>query len=212
MQRTFLISTGLSALALALAPVASASAPTHAEHHHHRSHHAHSRAHHLSRPHTISVGAPAAATGAIQAPVGSAPAAATVTSFTDGRLTITLADGTMLSGKVTEDTRIECEPADEAPFPGDQDRGDGDRQDGDSGHSPGGPPMGTQGDESRGGPGPGHDQDDNDNDNDNDRGNDNDNDAVSCTAAALLPGAVVSEAELRVGSAGAVWEELELVA
>ena len=32
-----------------------------------------------------------------------------------------------------------------------------------------------------------------------------------CTTADLTPGAVVQDAELRISSAGAVWDEVELV-
>ena len=39
---------------------------------------------------------------------------------------------------------------------------------------------------------------------------DGDGGAASCTAAALVPGAVVREAELRVSSARAVWVKVEL--
>ena len=61
--------------------------------------------------------------------------------------------------------------------------------------------------QSNSGPGDGRrDADDGDTTGDDD-GQD---EAEHCTTAALVPGAVVREAELSVSSAGAVWEKVEL--
>jgi hypothetical protein len=104
-------------------------------------------------------------------------------------LTLTLTDGSTVSGKLTDATEIECDASAPTATAADHgDRGEGNGLDGEDHH--GGPQ----------GPG-GHD----------DHGDDNDdNEAEHCTAAALVAGAVVREAELRVSSAGAVWEKVEL--
>jgi hypothetical protein len=202
MRRTILTAIASSSLVFALTGVAAAS-----EHHHHnhRSHHAsaHRRAEHAR---TVSFGVPVAPLGASEAPAAlpASGAAGTVTSFTGGKLTITLADGTVIAGKVTEATEIRCESA---MADNDEDRGDFDDQDGSSGHSPGGPPTGREDGDSHGGPGSGQDQNDNDGDD-----NDEHEDAPPCASGALVAGAAVREAELRIDSVGAVWEQIELLA
>jgi hypothetical protein len=192
MRRILLMAAAASTLALGVTGVASAS-----EHHHH---HAQHRRRHHEHMRTVLIGA---AQGLPSVPPVSG--AAKVSSFTAGKLTITLADGTMLSGRVSEATEIRCEAADRPPMIVDQD-----------GDSRGGPGPGAQGNRDEVDNDQGDDNDrgnDNDQGDDNDQGNDNDHGvAERCTVAALIPGAVVSEAELRVGAAGAVWEELELVA
>lgn len=45
---------------------------------------------------------------------------------------------------------------------------------------------------------------------DGDRGDDNGNDNQNCMAADLVAGAVVRSAELRISSAGATWDKVEL--
>jgi hypothetical protein len=114
--------------------------------------------------------------------------AGTVVSFTNGVLTIVANDGNTASGKVTNATEIKCEQQEPAEFEH-HDRGRGD----------------DGGDDNDRGDDNGNDQGDNDNDNDNDKANE------MCTTADLTKGAVVQKAELRITSAGGVWDEVELV-
>jgi hypothetical protein len=112
--------------------------------------------------------------------------AGVVASFEDGVLVIDLANGGEVSGRVTADTEIECEGENEAEH---QEARTADR-----------------------GPGSGDDDAGEDHHGDDDRGDDeqgDDNDA--CPSGALAVGARVHEAELKVSSSGAVWEEIELI-
>src|SRR5450759_4723630 len=108
MKRMFLAAATASMLALAAPGIASAA---HHGKRHHRTRHA--RAHHARVLvfSAASTGSPTTGTGSTQttsstAPGGSGETAGTVTSFTGGVLTITLSDGTVVSGKVTERTEI----------------------------------------------------------------------------------------------------------
>jgi hypothetical protein len=153
--------------------------------HHHKRHHRHS---HLLRFGT------AAGTQAA-GPTGATSTAGTIASFTNGTLTITLNDGSTVSGKVTDASEIECRSA----IAGAASDGHGDQRDqgddrGDDGQSNSGPDDDQQGDFS------GHDDGD----------DDAQDEAEHCTSAALVTGAVVREAQLRVSSAGTVWEKVEL--
>jgi hypothetical protein len=112
--------------------------------------------------------------------------AGTIASFdaATGALVIDAFVGPDLSGTVNADTEIECEGDDD----GDEDN-DGD-------HS-----------------GPGHDGDEAEDNSghgrSHDHGDDDDADE-NCGTGALVPGTVVSEAELRLTLDGAVFEEIEL--
>lgn len=117
MRRITLLVAGVLALALAVPGIASAH---HGHHHRHRHKAHHARIEHLGATSAIDPNAPA--TGD----------AGTVASFTGGVLTIALADGSTVSGKVTDRTEIECETT--APTAtashdgggwGDDDQGDG---------------------------------------------------------------------------------------
>jgi hypothetical protein len=148
----------------------------------------HHRGHHDARVHHRMFGHDEGNQGNDNQPAGK------IVSFTNGVLTIMTNDGNTASGKVTNATELKCEQQEPAEMQN-HDRGRG----GDSG-----------GDNDRG--------DNNDRGGDNDRGddqgdNDNDNDEANemCTTADLTPGAVVQDAELRISSAGAVWDEVELV-
>ncbi len=154
-----------------------AAALAHSGHHHKRHHHA--RVRHekfVGHRHSSDVnGVPA-----------SEPTAGTVTSFANNVLTITLTNGSTVSGEVTNDTEVRCEnPADV------DNNGDNDVEHGDivRDHGPGG------GDDNGAG-------DDNGN-----RGDDNGNDAM-CT---ITPGMAVRKADLRIDGDGAVWDEVELI-
>jgi hypothetical protein len=104
MRRLLLLTIGLLTLALAAPSVASAYGHHHGHHHKHRHHKAHR----------------ALLTG---------DAAGTIASFDGTTLTITLKDGSTVSGAVTDDTEIrviEVTPAAAASHQGDDDQGDDD--------------------------------------------------------------------------------------
>jgi hypothetical protein len=172
-------------------------------HHHHRGHHRHAHvlAFHAQAPasSTSGAGSPGSTTHASEDKAG------TVASFTGGVLTITLNDGSTVSGKVSERTEIECPAppsASAADFSGHESGDDngiderGDDVSGNDGSGKSGP--------SDDGPGDTPGDDDNGND-------DNGDDAAEhCTSAALVPGASVKEALLSVGGEGATWVKVEL--
>ena len=106
--------------------------------------------------------------------------AGTVTSYADGVLTITLFDGGELAGAVDEDTRITCGSADDAAAKPSAHDPDDDEDD----------RGGDQGD--RGG----HDH--------------RDCDDEECDDTALVAGAAVEEATLKITSTGRVWADVDL--
>jgi hypothetical protein len=167
----------------------------HAERHHHHHHRAHLLTFHAAQ-------APATTPTAGQGTTPPAPVAderaGMVTSFTAGTLTITLNDGSGISGKVTPATEIECRSAMASAA-----------DNGDNGDNSGG---GEHGD--RSGPGPGDSQSDDGSGHDegeHEAGDDDAHDeAEHCSPTALVPGASVREAVLSVGGAGAFWVKLEL--
>ena len=108
--------------------------------------------------------------------------AGTIKSFEGGVLTISLAGGGELSGRVDEDTEIECHTAGDLVAHSSSSGDDDDLS---------------------------HDQgEDEDGDDVNEHGDDDDD---QCSADALKAGTKVHEAELEVTSAGKHWEELELI-
>ncbi len=163
----------------------------HAErHHHHRR--AHLVAFHAQAPATP----PSAGEGTSITPPSpvAGERAGTIASFTGGTLTITLNDGTSVSGKVTPATEIECRSA----IASAADHGDNGDNDG----------VGEHGD--RSGPGSGDDHP-GDEAGEHEAGDDDAHDeAEHCSQTALVPGASVREAVLSVGGAGAFWVKLEL--
>jgi hypothetical protein len=195
MRRVFFTAVASSALALAVSGVASAQ---HGKRHHwHRasSHKRHHRHAHIVRFGTLAASTPSSSASSPATP--SSPAG-TVASFTGGVLTIMLADKSTVSGKVTEQTELECQsPAPTASASSHDGGDDGDRHD--SSGSTSSQQAGSQsGDDEQG-----DDQDD-------DQGDDEQGAQQSCTTAALETGAVVQEAELSISSAGAVWHKVEL--
>jgi len=206
-----------------LAPGTALAHGRHHARHHARRHHAHVSFVHLG-PATTGPGSPAApGTPPPAKPTGAAPTtpatpenAGKVASYTSGVLTLTLADGSTISGKVTAATRIECVSATPTPpqegnddegAPGD-DNGMGDDRNGGDRNQEGGPPWAAgqwRGGGDRGGPG--------DDDGQGDEGP-IDGPIVSeppCDTSALVEGAVVRAAELRIAPGGTEFEIIELV-
>jgi hypothetical protein len=115
-----------------------------------------------------------------------------VESFEDDVLTISLFNGDTIKGTVTGDTEIEC----------DDDAGD------DRGHDDG-DHHGDHGDDN-------HGDDDDHGDDDGpdamaaDHGDDDDEGNEDCGTEALVAGAKVLEAELKIRDGEAVWDEVEL--
>jgi hypothetical protein len=134
--------------------------------------------------------APAATTpGAPTTTPTASETAGTVTSFKENVLTITLTDKTQVSGLVTEKTEIHCTPT----TPPAQDD-DADDQAGSDGADESGPSNEDHSAHSA----RAH------------KASNGDSGQQSCTTAALVPGALVREAELSISSAGAVWDHVDL--
>ncbi len=116
----------------------------------------------------------------------------TIASFESGVLVIALGDGREVTGRVTDRTEVECENGGAAhaasDTPGEDDGDHADREDDDR--------SSDQGEDDQGEDEPGED----------DQGEDD----SGCTVAALVAGANVHEAELKLTRAGAVWDEIEL--
>jgi hypothetical protein len=192
MRRMITSTVASSLLALALPVAASAhdsarhEAFRHAGEHHH---------HHHRRAHTVvftsgSVRTMPGTTAPV-APVTPVPAepAATIASFENGVLKLTLADGSTVAGKVTERTEIECRMGDREDFGDDHGR---DGEDNGDGRGRGGPGPGDRGGDFRG---------------EDERGGQIEG---QCGAASLVAGAKVADADLAVTSAGSFWERVEL--
>jgi hypothetical protein len=118
--------------------------------------------------------------------------AGTVASFDGSTLTIDLADGSSISGTVTDGTEVECE-GDEGHH---GEGGDGHHGEGGDGHQ---------------GEGGGGDHSDRSNaGDDGNEGSSDNEDENPCTVDDLVEGAIVHEAEIHVGNSGAVFEKVEL--
>ena len=197
--------TALATMALALAIPAAAQAQ-HATHHKASSHARHHKHHaHLVRfvsgtAHKTTTATHSTATTVTTTTTTETPGetVGTVLSFEAGVLKITLGDGSVVSGKVTEATRLECASAEGQQ--GSDDDGDVNEQ-GDDQNDHGGPPPvpSSQGQQ---GPGSSH--------GDDQHGSLSEVIQPECTTAALVAGAKVEEAELTLTSAGAVWEKVSL--
>ncbi len=139
--------------------------------------------------------------------------AGTIASFDEatGKLTINLFGGETISGFVNEETEIECEDHHSGASassdrrsaegePGDDNGGRGEEEPGDD--------HGGQGEEE---PGDDHGGDNSGPGSENSGPGRGDEDHEgNCTTAALVPGAVVQEAELKVENGKATFEEVEL--
>jgi hypothetical protein len=144
-----------------------------------------------------------------------------VDSFTGGVLTIVLPDGSKVSGKVVDGaTELKCKTAQPttpttAPIARKADDGQGEDNggrngrdggdDGDDDHAaqPAVPAQPAQ-------PTSGRHNDNDDDDGDSEDADENGDDAA-CGVEALTAGTAVHEAELKITSAGAVWDEVELL-
>jgi hypothetical protein len=183
-----IITTSIASSLLALALPAAASAHGSARHHHH-----HRRAHTVVFTHGATKTVPG-----VSAPVTPAPTptesqpAGMISSFEGGVLKIALTDGSIVTGKVTEATRIECGAN------GAEDNGDGN----DQGHG-----DFVHGDDEHGG---NQDQGNQDQGDDDGQQAEGETAEETCGQAALKPGAKVTEAELAVTSAGSIWRNVEL--
>jgi hypothetical protein len=193
--------TLLPASLLALGAPAAASA-------HHGHHHSRHHGHHASSARLLDFGAAASSVGTAAGPVHASPTtenAGVVESFENGVLKIKLnSDGSVVPGKVTEDTELRCESATPPNEPGDDDSGDG--------------PSGNQGGPSSPDQFASQHGDlfahaaslgDNGDQGDDDQG---EGSQESCSpTTALVKGAIVRDAELELSGAGAVWETVVIV-
>jgi hypothetical protein len=169
-----ILTTALASSLLALAIPAAASAHHGSRHRHHRRHHAHTVVFSPSarRSDTPSV---------TQTPA--TEQVATVASFEGGVLKLTLADGSTVSGKVTENTEIGCgcdgHHFEDGPQDFGHDNGDdhGDDHPGFFRHDDEQGQMGER----------------------------------NCGVSSLVLGSKVKEAELNVSGAGTFWEQIELL-
>ncbi len=228
MRRILLTAASLSVLTLTAPGAALAGQRHHRHHHKSRAHHARVSFRHLG-PATAGPAGPGAAPTTSPPPAAPTPAttpsateenAGKVASYTGGVLTLTLGDGSTVSGKVTIDTRFECVSATPTPPTGDQDdeggeggsgddnglgddQGGGDRNQGSGWQNGQQPQAGGQwqsGGDGSGGPG---------------EGQDDDGAPISteppCDSSALTEGAIVRAAELRIAPGGTEFESIELV-
>lgn len=194
MRQRLLTIVGTTALALA-GPSAALAHRGHGHHHHHRD-----RGHH-ARFHVVNIGASnSTPSGTPGTP--SEENAGTVASYEKEVLTLTLKDGSMVSGKVTGDTHIRCispnatsQPADEGP--GD-DNGQGDDQ--------GGGDMNQSGGQWQGHGGRGDDFG-----GDNGQQGSHEPPEPPCDSSSLVKGAVVRSAQLRIGPSGNEFDCILLV-
>jgi hypothetical protein len=137
----------------------------------------------------------------------------TISSFdaSTGKLTIALQGGGTVNGLVTDSTEIRCEGVDDRR--GRRDHGGGDNSGPGNGGDNGGQVEPGDDHGGRGEPEPGDDHG-----GQNEPGDDNGGETppvgtpagASCSAASLVPGAVVGDAELRFENGSAVFEEIEL--
>ncbi len=179
-----ILTTTVASTLLALALPAAALA------HHHGARHEfayHARSHHRHHHRTV-LFAPASTSTSTTPTTPTTPeseTAGTVASFEGGVLTITLADGSTVSGKVTEDTWVSCGcPGHDGWNGGGEGWQGGDSNDQGDDNGPGG--FDHHGDDESG------------------------PSSSSCGISALVPGAKVKEAELNLSGAGAVWEKVIL--
>lgn len=186
-MRRLVLTAVTSALVMAVVPASALARHHHHKRQHKRVHHArviHRRFGDVSTTPTVPGSPPADAVG-------------TVDSFMGGVLTIKLNDGSSVSGKVTSDTEVECEAAQSPTMHDDGDGGGGGGDDQSGDESGNGDHNASGGDDNAGGG--------------DDNGQGDDENAQNCTMANLSHGAFVRGAELRISSAGAVWDKVDLI-
>jgi hypothetical protein len=194
-MRRFLFTAVASAALIAVAPGAAL-----ARSHHQRSHHrSQSRHHRTVRQLRFGLDG-SSSTSASPTPETTA---GRVVSFTGGVLTIKLNDGTMVKGQVSRATGLECEAANSTSTI------QTDRRSHDGG---GGDQGGGSDDQTNGKAGQGDEAEGNDQAEQGDQGDIEAEGETACPMTALSPNAVVHEADLRISSAGAVWDKIELIA
>jgi hypothetical protein len=134
--------------------------------------------------------------------------AGVVSSFNQstGDLTIDLANGGSVTGRVTAATEVKCETENEAE---DHETHAIASHDGEN-SGPGSENSGPGSGDDRGDDNPGEVENENENEQGDERGEDEAR-RDECPAGALAQGARVHEAELNVLSSGAVWTEIELL-
>lgn len=202
MRRTLF--TLLAGFAITLLAPAFALAAHHRGHaaSHHRHHARHASAHHSTAssatPAPVLPAAPPAAPhseGSGTTPPAPEPSevSGTVESFVGGVLILKLADGTTVSGQVTEATKLECEAA--------EDEGSESGEDGSGAPAGGGLPAAVHHSSDGTGEAPGSED-----------GEDGATPPApaACTTAVLTAGAKVHEAELSGSGAAAIWTKVEV--
>jgi hypothetical protein len=189
------------------------------KHHHHARHH-HSAAH---RARVRRIGNLAPTTTPTTTP-GTTPtkpatptAAATVTSYSGGVLTITPSNGAgagPIAGMVTSDTRLKCVSMSASSTTGDNDADDATTGDNDSDDSAASSTSGEHhGDDGDGNSQGGDDngQGDDEHGDHGEHGGDNGMSMSNCTVAQLTAGTGVLGAELMITATGAEWEKVILL-
>lgn len=176
-MRRILFTVLASAALMAAVPAAALAHDGHRGHHHKRHHHSRVRLLRFTAHRNDTSGGPSSSGST------SEPTAGMVTSFADNVLTITLSNGSTVTGDVTTDTEITCEnPEMENGDNAADDNGGGDEH-GDAIFDHGGD-NGGSGDDGVSG------------------------DNQSCT---VTLGMAVKKAELSIDGAGAFWNEVELI-
>ena len=195
LKRNLLLAVATSSI---LALAAPSLALAQGRHHHHGARHSSTNKRHGHSAHLLTFGGSLTSSGT--SPTTPSSGAATVVSFTGGVLTIELmSDKSLIKGKVTDRTELECQPA---PGTGQASDDEG-QQSGDDQDQSGGDEGGPSGQTQDSGP-VAHSSDVGD-----DQGDEQDQEKT-CTTADLQPKAVVLRAELLIGDNGPVWEKIEL--
>jgi hypothetical protein len=173
-----------------------------AKHHHHpwatKAHRGGHFRHHLSGTGPGSTGSSGSGASSGQENAG------TIASFDGTTLTINLNDGHTLSGQVTSSTEIECSQGESQEDSEEGEQGDSEDQSDDQ-SQPGGQVQpqdqgGQSGDQGQSG--------DSQDQSDDEQGEGSDD--GTCTTAALVPGAIVHEADLEAGPGGEVFRSVHL--
>jgi hypothetical protein len=192
---------GVLSLLLIALPGAAAARQHHKGHSHHKKHH---KRHHQRHRHHRS----GTQTGGGTSTSGEGDIAGTIASFDGTTLTITLLDESSVSGTVDASTEIQCEANDnnDDGDTGDDNSGDDDTGDDNSGDDDGG--SAGSGDARVASASSMSDDGDTGDDDGTDDDSSGDDGGEQCSTADLVPGTVVSEAEL--DSTG-TFTEIELV-